>query len=231
MGDASMMKKVYAYLRVSGRGQIDGNGFARQMETIKHFCKTNGLLINKVYREQVSGTVDENDRPKFSSMISAILGNGCNTVVIESLDRLAREYRIQEQMLIYLAAKDIDLIAANTGENITAAIQADPMKKALIQIQGVFAELDKSLLVKKLKKARDKVRKENGRCEGPRPYGSTPEEAEILKRVRYMRRRSRGQKKPRTYQSIADELNLEGVRTRKGKQWNAALIRNILKKA
>ena len=157
-------------------------------------------------------------RPKFTSMVSAILENGCNTVVVESLDRLAREYRVQEQMLIYLASKEIDLIAANTGENITAAIQADPMKKALVQIQGVFAELDKSLLVRKLRRARDKVRKENGRCEGPRPYGSTPEEAEILKKVRYLRRRSPGQKKPRTYQAIAEQLNGEGISTRRGKK-------------
>ena len=225
-----MMKSVFAYCRVSGRGQIDGNGFDRQMEKIRHFCDEGGFPIIKEYKEQVSGTADENDRPEFSSMISGILSNGCDTVVVESLDRLAREYRIQEQMLIYLASKGINLVAANTGENITAAIHADPMKKALIQIQGVFAELDKSLLVKKLRKARDKVRKENGRCEGPRPYGSTPEEAEVLKRVRYMRRRSRGQKKPRTFQSIADQLNSEGVKTRQGKEWNAALVRNILKK-
>lgn len=223
-----MIKSVFAYCRVSGRKQLDGNGFARQMETIKRFCGEAGYHINKVYKEQVSGTADENGRPKFTSMVSAILENGCKTVVVESLDRLAREYRIQEQMLIYLASKNIDLIAANTGESITAAIQADPMKKALVQIQGVFAELDKSLLVKKLRKARDKVRKENGRCEGPRPFGSTPEEAEVLKRVRYMRRRSRGQKKPRTFQGIADQLNGEGIRTRQGKVWSAALIRNIL---
>jgi site-specific DNA recombinase len=228
MEDAGMIKSVFAYCRVSGRGQIDGNGFDRQTETIKRFCDEGGYSIIKEYKEQVSGTADENDRPEFSSMISAVLSNGADTVVVESLDRLAREYRIQEQMLIYLASKGINLIAANTGENITAAIHADPMKKALIQIQGVFAELDKSLLVKKLRKARDRVRKENGRCEGPRPYGEIPEEAEILKRVRYMRRRSRGQQKPRPYRSIADQLNQEGIKTRQGKEWNPALVYNIL---
>lgn len=117
---------------------------------------------------------------------------------------------------------------AVTRENVTEAVRTDPMKKALVQIQGIFAELDKSLLVKKLRRARDRVRSEKSRCEGPKPYGENAEEAEVLKRVRYMRRRSRGQKRPRTFQSIADQLNREGIMTRQGKQWNAALIRNIL---
>jgi DNA invertase Pin-like site-specific DNA recombinase len=31
--------KVYAYLRVSGKGQIVGNGFDRQLETIQAYCE------------------------------------------------------------------------------------------------------------------------------------------------------------------------------------------------
>jgi site-specific DNA recombinase len=191
MEDAGMIKPIFAYCRVSGRGQLDGNGFARQMEAIKRFCGEAGYHINKVYREQVSGTADENGRPKFLSMVSAILENGCNTVVVERLDRLAREYRVQESLIIFLASKGIDLIVATTAENVTEAVHGDPMKKALIQVQGVFAELDKSLLVKKLRKARDKVRAQKGRCEGPKKFGSTPEEAKILKKVRYIGCKSR----------------------------------------
>ena len=45
-------------------------------------------------------------------------------------------------------------VSASTGEAVTATMRDDPMRKALIQIQGVFAELDKSLLVRKLRKGR-----------------------------------------------------------------------------
>lgn len=226
-----MIKQVYGYCRVSGAKQITGHGLQRQLEAIKIFCKQAGFEVIKVYNEAVSGTKGESDRTEFSAMITDILSNGCNTVIIESLDRLAREYRIQEQLLIYLASRGIDLIAANTAENITQAIADDPMKKALVQMQGVFAELDKSLLVRKLRKARDKTRQEKGRCEGPKFFGETPEEKEILKRVQYMRRLPRGLNKTRrTYQSIADELNTEGIKTRQGKRWDAALVYNILKK-
>jgi DNA invertase Pin-like site-specific DNA recombinase len=136
-------------------------------------------------------------------------------------------------MLIYLASKHLTLINASTGENVTKAIQEDPLKKALIQMQGIFAELDKSLLVKKLRKGRERKKKLEGWKEGPIPYGSkqAPAGEQLnLKRMRYARRLNRGQYKRRSYQNIADELNKDGIPTRQGKQWNGALVFNVLKK-
>ena len=64
------------------------------------------------------------------------------TVIVESMDRLARELRIQETLLIYPASKGVDLISARTEENITQAVKSDPLKKALVwfpgQIHGVL---------------------------------------------------------------------------------------------
>ena len=80
-------------------------------------------------------------------MVADILSDDCKTIIVEDLTRLAREYRVQENILIYLASKKINLISANTGENITEAIVSDPMRKALVQVQGIFGELDKSMLV------------------------------------------------------------------------------------
>jgi len=226
------MIEASAYCRVSGKGQINGHGFERQLSKVKDFCKENGFKIVSVYREQVSGTKGEADRPQFSAMVAELLSNGQKTIIVESLDRLAREYRIQEQLIIYLASKGIDLMAANTGENITKAVSEDPMRKAMIQIQGIFAELDKSLTVRKLRKAREKIRKENGRCEGVKPYGhdvNRPEEAGILKRIRYLRRPSRYQSAPLSFQAVADQLNSEGLLPRHGAKWTANLVFNAVK--
>ena len=117
------------------------------------------------------------ERPAFQEMMAAILVNGVRTVIVEGMDRLARELRIQEALLVYIAAKGVDLLSARTEENVTQAIQADPMKKALVQIQGVFAELDKNLTVKRLRKARDaKSAEQKKRCEGRKSYGQSAEE-------------------------------------------------------
>jgi len=222
--------KIYAYLRVSGKGQIAGNGFDRQLKEIKRYCNGSGYKLVKVYKEQISGTICEKRRPEMALMVADILSDDCKTIIVEDLTRLAREYRVQENILIYLASKKINLISANTGESITEAIASDPMRKALVQVQGIFGELDKSMLVKKLRKAREKIRKEEGRCEGAKPYGSLEGEAEILKYIKRLRRKPKNSCRKRiTYQSIADQLNSKGIKPRRGEKWTASLIYNVLK--
>jgi DNA invertase Pin-like site-specific DNA recombinase len=219
--------KVFAYLRVSGKGQITGTGYDRQLETIQGYCNREGHEIDKVFQEQVSGTTDEMDRTEFKAMVSEIMKDGVNTIVVESLDRLAREYRIQEQLLIYLASKGINLISANTGENVTLAFSEDPMKKALIQIQGVFAELDKSLTVKKLRKARERIREQEGKCEGRKGYSETEQGAEILKEIRRLRRKRKG-RVGMTFNAVADALNDQGYRADNGSLFSGNTVRGIL---
>ena len=160
-------------------------------------------------------------------MVSEIMKDGVDTIVVESLDRLAREYRIQEQLLIYLASKGINLISANTGENVTQAISEDPMKKALIQIQGVFAELDKSLTVKKLRKARERIREQKGKCEGRKGYSETEQGAEILKEIRRLRRRRKG-RVGMTFNAVADALNDQGYRADNGRLFTGNTVPGIL---
>ena len=218
---------VYAYLRVSGRGQIDGSGFDRQLETIQVFCDQHGHNLERVFQEQVSGTTDETDRQEFALMVTAILRNGVDTIIVESLDRLAREYRIQEQLLIYLASKGITLIAANTGENITEAITSDPMRKAMVKIQGVFAELDKSLLVRKLRNAREQVREQTGKCEGRKGYRDTEDGMVILKEIRRLRRKRKNMRQL-TFDEVAAQLNSQGHAASNGQPFSGNTVRGII---
>ena len=185
-----------------------------------------------MYKEKgISGTKDELDRPTFQDMITDVLSNGVKTIVVESLDRLARELMIQEQILMYLARKDICLISANTGEDVTDAVRSDPMKKALIQIQGVFAKLDKSQLVNKLRKGREKVKQDRGKCEGRKHYGeNSEEERTIMRRITYLRRLSRGQQKRMSFQKIADVLNEDGIKTILNRNWTAMGVKNVIDK-
>jgi site-specific DNA recombinase len=227
------MEKVFLYLRVSTPGQIDGYGFDRQEETCRDFARKAGYEVAGVFQEQgVSGAKDETERPAFQEMMAAILANGVRTVLVESMDRLARELRIQETLLIYLASKGVSLISARTGENVTEAIQGDPLRKALIQMQGVFAELEKNQLARRLRKGRDaKSAEEKRRCEGRKPFGQTPEEKHIIQRIRAMRRRRKNGTPGMTLQAIAERLNEEGITTKDGKRWTPTQVFNVVGKA
>lgn len=209
MGRASKKSglTVVAYLRVSGKGQVDGTGLDRQEDTIRSWAKHAGATVERVYREEgVSGTLDESHRPAFASMVEDLLSNGCRTVVVESLDRFARDLSVQMQLLAYLISKGLTLISASTGDDVTAAVADDPMRRAMVQMQGIFSELDKNLLVRKLRKGRQKRRDETGKCEGRPFFGQKPGEAETLERIRELYRKPHGHPR-RSLQEICDILN------------------------
>ncbi len=219
----SRIMQAVGYLRVSTIGQLDGNGFDRQRQAITAFCASHIELIELFEERGISGRADGEDRPAFQQMIAFLLSNGCRTVVVESLDRLAREFRVQEQLLIYLASKGISLIAANTGENITDALMGDPMRRALVQIQAVFAELDRNLLVSKLRKARQRVKAAKGRCEGRKRFGTFDGEAQTLARMRQLRAEGC------SLEHIAATLDREGRKPRQGPRWYPATVGRILR--
>lgn len=229
------MIKAYGYCRVSGAGQIDGNGFDRQEEAIRAFALKAGIDIVQVFKEQVSGCKDEEQREVFQHMMAEILRNGVRTIIVEGLDRLAREYRIQEQLLIYLASKGIVLMDCRTGEDVTDAITADPMKKALIQMQGIFSELEKNLLVKKLRLARESKRKATGKCEGRVGWNDRPDRRDlIIETIKTLRRKPKG-KKRMIFIKVAEELNKmagndEKYSTLTGTEWNGPMVQNFIQR-
>jgi len=83
---------AFGYVRVSGRGQVEGHGFERQETAIRSYCKGHRLNLAEVFQEKgVSGSKGLEDRPALSELFSKILGNGTSVVVVERADRLARD--------------------------------------------------------------------------------------------------------------------------------------------
>ena len=225
--------KAFAYLRVSsqGQGQKDRDGFPRQRQAIDAFAKTNRIDLAGEYKDEIAGKAQADDRPKFKQMVTDMLTNSVRAVIVERLDRLAREYRIQEELALYLAGHGIDLYSADTGENISDSLRADPMKKALVQMRGVFAELDKSMLVLKLRKARDaKSEKAGRRIEGRKRYGTRPGEKDVLALMRRLYKKPYRRDR-RTFSQIARILNEKGILSRQGLEWSDPAVRQILQRS
>ncbi len=213
-------------MRVSSKGQVKGHGFDRQGETIAQFAAENGYYVKETFRDAFTGT--EADRPEFNRMVGMILGNGVRTILVESLDRLARDVMVQSLLLAKLAQHGVTLINCVTGEDVTASMSEDPMRKALIQIQSVFSELEKSRLVGKLRRAREAKKAQTGKCEGRKAFGEKEGEQEIIALMRSLRRKRSG--KQMSFAKIAEELNRQGAPTRTGAPWQTTTVQNILKR-
>ncbi|MGD0948695.1 MAG: hypothetical protein ABSA52_14875 [Candidatus Binatia bacterium] len=70
----------------------------------------------------------------------------------------------------------------------------DATRVLIRQVLGAVAQFEKSVIVAKLKAARIRKRRETGRCEGRKPFGTKPREAETLALIRKLSRKPRGGK-------------------------------------
>lgn len=221
-----MKTKAFAYLRVSGKGQVEGDGFERQRSAIQQFSKSNDLVIAHEYQERgYSGAAEGMDRPAWVEMIAEIMSNGVKTIVIERLDRLARDLMVQEHIIADLRRRGITLISAAEPD----LCLNDPTRKLLRQIMGAIAEYDKSMIVLKLRGARQRQRHRGERCEGAKPFGEDPKHpTEAAALASMLWQRSNGW----SLQSIAEymNLNLDSFATRHGKRWHARSVARIIER-
>jgi len=219
--------KAFSYLRVSGKGQVLGDGFPRQREAIEKYAKAHGIVIEEEFRDEgISGTTELADRDGLARLIDRIESNGVRTVLVERSDRVARDLLVGEVILGQFRDLGVTVIEAASG-NVLTADDGDATKVLIRQILGAVAQFDKSVTVAKLRAARDRMRRNEGRCEGRKPFGARPGEQDIFDRIIALRKSRRGQRRT-SYRKIAETLTAEGLHARSGKPWKAATIRNIV---
>lgn len=202
---------------------MEGDGFERQNEKINQFCVAHKLdAIGYFQEEGVSGTTEGLLRPSFSAMVrsideQAIIRNNIGAIVVERMDRLARDLMVSEVLLSECRKRNVQVFAADQGSLIDMASDSgDPTRILIRQIMGALAQWEKSMLVAKLSAAKQRIREATGRCEGRKPFGSTPDEAVSIRMIRdycetadYV-----------SYQSLAQYLNENGRTQRNGSPWN-----------
>jgi site-specific DNA recombinase len=215
------MEAVFAYLRVSGSAQKDGDGFIRQITEIEGYAKKASLKVTQVFKEVVSGTTLPADRPVFMAMMAGLLSNGVKTVLIEKMDRLARDLFVQETILGDFQKRGLKVVSVLEPD----LCSTDPSRIFIRQVFGGVAQLEKNNLVLKLRAARKRMKEANGRCEGRKPYGEWKGEAKILQRIRELAKRPKY-----TANRIATELNADGTKTRSGGLWYGSNVLRILRR-
>ena len=214
-----LMVKAFSYLRVSGKGQVSGDGFPRQRAAIKAYAKANGYtMVREFADEGVSGAIETTNRAAFSEMVSVLHSNGVRTVIVEKLDRLARDLMVQEATLSYFSHIGFSIVSVAEPD----LMATDPSRTAFRQMMGVFAQYDKSMIVLKLAGSRMRKRAQTGRCEGRKPYGFYEGEQVAIDRMKALRAEGLG------FDRIAARMNAEGITTRTGKPWHGVVINRIL---
>ena len=215
-----------AYLRTSSAANVgaDKDSDRRQREAIASFAKRAEYeLVAEFYDAAVSGADPIDSRAGFSAMLERIEGNGVRTIIVETASRFARDLMVQEVGHAKLRERGIDLIAADSPGSF---IDDTPTAKLVRQVLGAISEFDKAMTVAKLRGARERKRRDTGKCEGRKSHAEL--QPELVALVRQLRRR-RPKGGQRSLREISAELAVRGFINERGNAYSAASINSMLR--
>jgi DNA invertase Pin-like site-specific DNA recombinase len=225
--------KLVAYLRVSTARQAEeGLGLDVQDEAIRRWARDNCHRIVLVARDEgVSGSNDIEARLGLHDALAAVKHGTAQGLVVYRLDRLARKLTVQEATLAKVWEMGAPVFSLDIGE-VPRDDPGDPMKTALRQMIGVFAQLERGMISARLRSGRLLKAERGGYAGfGAPPYGtravggelvSDPTEQVAVNRARALR--SSGA----SLRTIADALTAEGHRPKRSDRWHPETLRRLL---
>ena len=225
---SSKGKRVEAigYMRTSSATNVgDGkDSEARQRKAIEAYAKATGMVIvDWFYDAAVSGADPIEARPGFTAALARIAGNCVRTVIVETASRFARDLMVQEVGFAMLRELGITLIAADSPSSF---LDDGPTSKLIRQILGAVSEFDKAMVVAKLKGARDRARRERGKCEGRKSYAERSGGQELISLARQLHSNPKG--RPHSLRKVAAGLAEHGFVTPSGRAYSASAVASML---
>jgi DNA invertase Pin-like site-specific DNA recombinase len=216
--------KAIAYFRTSSETNI-GEGkdsTERQRQAVAKYAKVGGYDIIAEYSDDgVKGADPVDTRPGFAAMIAHIAGNGVRHIIVETASRFARDLIVQETGWRYLKDAGITLIAADSPDSF---LDDTPTATLIRQILGAVSQFEKSMVVAKLKGARDRKKAATGKCSGRKTYAERdPEMVALAKKLH--RYPVNGRK--RSLRDVAAELESHGYMTN-GVRYSATAVARMV---
>ena len=171
----------------------------------------------------MSGADPIETRPGFTAALARIAGNGVRTIIVETANRFARDLMVQEVGFAMLRDLGVTLIAADSPSSF---LDDGPTSKLIRQILGAVSEFDKAMTVAKLKGARDRVRRQRGKCEGRKSYAEREGGAELIAAARELHTNPNG--RAPSLRKIAAALASRGFVTPAGRHYSASAVASML---
>ncbi len=214
------------YLRTSSVTNVgeDKDSDKRQREAIQSFANRNGVeIVAWYYDAGVKGADHISDRPGFGEALEHIAGNGVRTIIVETANRFARDLIVQETGFRMLQQQGIELIAADSPSSF---VDDTPTAALIRQVLGAVAQFEKATLVAKLRGARDRQKRRNGKCEGRKSHAEM--RPDVVAEARRLHRANPKTGERRSLRKISVELVKLGHVNERGKPYSAKSVRGML---
>lgn len=152
------------YVRVS---TIDQNT-ARQLE---------GIQLDRIFTDKASGK--DTQRPELARLLEFVREG--DTVVVHSMDRLARNLDDLRRMVKSLTAKGIRVEFVK--EQLSFSGDDSPMATLLLSMMGAFAEFERALILERQREGIAQA-KQRGAYKGRKPSLTDAEAEELRSRIK-----------------------------------------------
>jgi len=156
-------------------------------------------------------------------MLKRIEGNGVRTILVETANRFARDLMVQEVGYAMLKERGIELIAADSPHSF---IDDTPTARLVRQVLGAIAEFDKAMTVAKLRGARERRRKEVGKCEGRKSHAEL--NPDLVREAKRLRRRSPKTGDQRSLREISTQLARMGYLNSRGQRFSPSSVKGMV---
>jgi DNA invertase Pin-like site-specific DNA recombinase len=216
--DDVCMQSLVAYVRVSSEAQFDGYGLDIQRSDIAKWAERNGFEIATTCDDiGVSGAREASERPGLTEALALLRDGRADGLIVARLDRLARQLTVQEAVLARVWRDSRRVFSSDSGE-ILQDDPSDPMRTAMRQMAGVFAQLDRAMIIKRLRDGRRAKQAAGLYSGGGFAFGYGPKserELNVLKHARALEAAGR------SWSQIAQTLNRLGseYKPRTAAQW------------
>lgn len=145
------MSKIIGYIRVSTKGQLDGNSVEDQTAKIKERY-INAELIEESY----SGA---KDKEIFNKVVDEL--ESADILVITKLDRFCRTTKEGLQYIDLLMGKGVSIHILNMG-----LIEDNPMGRVIVTNLLAFAEFERAMIIERTQAEKEIARTKEGYKEG-----------------------------------------------------------------
>ena len=217
--------KLVGYVRVSTESQEDNTSLADQQRRIRAYCEAFGHELLEVFIEVGSGKDTEN-RPQFQSAL-ARLKTDADGIVALKLDRIARNCRDVLELVedvLQPANKALVLLDLNVDTST-------PTGKMILTMMAAVAELERAQINERTQGGRKAKASQGGYAYGSPAFGQTAVDGELVANddeqqvIEIIRKHHKSGKSLR---AIAQYLNENGYKSKRGKDWQHTSVKTIL---
>jgi DNA invertase Pin-like site-specific DNA recombinase len=222
--------KAVAYTRVSTDKQADfGVSLEAQIEKVRAMAVVQGAELAEVIVDagESAKSLNRNGMARLMALVDA---GAVDTVIIAKLDRLTRSVADLAELLKRFERRGVSLVSVADSLDTRSAAG-----RLVLNIMVSVSQWEREAIGERTKDAM-RHKKATGQCVGNIPFGqrlaadgvhleSDEAEQDILHRIAELKAAGFSTRR------IADELNRQGVTTRRGTAWRYQYVADALKAA